>query len=90
MLNGERHPYTIIFANCASESSRTCVTVRASCDDGRTYPISRLLDRERGGYVEVAVDNGAQLIYVLYEDKFGISDHLAVFNYEWLIEEQKQ
>jgi sialidase-1 len=87
VLNGEGHPHTIIFANCASESSRTCVTVRASCDDGRTYPVSRLLDKERGGYVEVAVDNGAQLIYVLYEDKFGISDHLAVFNYEWLINE---
>ncbi len=85
VYNDKEHPYTIIFANCANESSRTCVTVRASNDDGRTYPISRLLDGERGGYVEVAVDNTAQLIYVLYEDKCGITDHLATFNYEWLM-----
>ena len=25
-------------------------------------------------------------IYVLYEDKAGETDHLAVFNYEWLEE----
>ena len=85
MYNGGKHSHTIIFANCANESSRTCVTVRASYDDGCTYPISRLLDGERGGYVEVAVDNSAQLIYVLYEDNYGISDYLATFNYEWLI-----
>ena len=85
VYNDEKHPHTIIFANCATESSRTCVTVRASYDDGCTYPISRLLDGERGGYVEVAVDNSAQIIYVLYEDNYGISDYLATFNYEWLI-----
>jgi sialidase-1 len=85
VYNDEKRPHTIIFANCANESSRTCVTVRASYDDGRTYPISRLLDAERGGYVEVAVDNNARLIYVLYENNYGAFDYLATFNYEWLI-----
>ena len=56
----------------------------ASTDNGHTFPVSRVLDVERGGYTEVAVDNKAKLIYVLYEDKFGITDHLAVFNYEWM------
>ena len=81
------HPYTLIFANCANKRSRTNVTVKASTDDGRTFPVSRGLDPERGGYVEVAVDNGAGLIYVLSEDKMGATDHLAVFDYEWLTQE---
>ena len=81
------HPYTLIFANCATKSGRNNVTIRASLDDGKTYPISKLLDKERGGYVEVAVDNNHKLIYVLYEDKAGITDHLAILNYEWLVSE---
>lgn len=28
---------------------------------------------------------GAGLIYVLYEDKFGITDHLAIFTYDSLL-----
>lgn len=79
------HPYTLIFANCADKRQRTHVTVYASTDNGRTYPTSRLLDEERGGYVEVAVDHLAQLIYVLYEDRFGATDYLTIFDYEWLM-----
>ncbi len=84
--NDGKHPYTLIFANCADKTSRTHVTVRASTDNGQTYHISRLLDEKRGGYVEVAVDNTARLIYILYENKYGETDHLAIFNYEWLID----
>ncbi len=82
------HPYTLIFANCADQEKRARVTVRASTDDGITYPVSKLIDSKRGGYVEVATDSQAGLIYVLYEDKFGITDHLARFNYEWLFDTQ--
>ena len=81
-------PYTLIFANCATKSGRTNVTVRASFDGGKTYPVSKVIDELRGGYVEVAADPKADKIYVLYEDKFGITDHLAVFNYDWLVEEK--
>ena len=83
------YPYTLIFANCAVKSGRHHVTVRASTDDGKTYPVSKLIDAERGGYVEVAVDSKAKLIYVLYENKFGETDHLATFNYEWLTGDSK-
>lgn len=79
------HPYTLIFANCADKRNRTHVTVYASTDNGQTYTVSRLLDEDHGGYVEVATDNNAQLIYVLYEDKYGETDHLAIFDYEWLM-----
>ena len=83
--NDGNHPYTMIFANCATKESRTHVTVRASFDNGVSYPISKLIDDVRGGYVEVATDNEAGLVYVLYEDKFGVSDTLAIFDYEWLV-----
>lgn len=79
-----KHPYTLIFANCADKEKRANVTVRASLDDGESYSVSKLIDKERGGYVEVAVDNKAGLIYLLYEDKFGETCHLVRFNYEWL------
>ena len=78
------HPFTLIFANCANKTDRTHVTVRASTDDGRTYPIAKLLDEKRGGYVETAVDCRAKRIYVLYEENWGTAVHLAAFNYEWL------
>lgn len=81
------HPYTLIFANCNDRSARTHVTVRASFDNGQTYPVSRPIDERHGGYVEVAADNEAQLIYILYEENFGATDRLAIFNYEWLMGE---
>ena len=84
------HPYTLIFANCATKTARNTVTVRASIDNGQTYPITKLLDAERGGYVEVATDNDAKLIYILYEDKMGVTDHFVTFNYEWLLSQDEQ
>ena len=81
-----KHPYTTIFANCASKEDRSHVTVYASLDDGKTYPVSRLLDAERGGYVEIAADPKAGLVYVLYEEKWGTADHFVTFDYEWLMQ----
>lgn len=81
-----KHPYTTIFANCASKEDRSHVTVYASLDDGKTYPVSRLLDAERGGYVEIAADPKAGLVYVLYEEKWGAADHFVTFDYEWLMQ----
>jgi len=78
------HPYSLILANCDVKVGRRNVTVRISTDNGQTYPVSRVIDMERGGYVEVAVDNTSKLIYVLYEDRYGETDRLAVFNYEWI------
>ena len=79
------HPYSLLFVNCDSTEKRENITVRVSTDNGKTYPISRTVDRERGGYVDIAADSNAKRIYVLYEDKYGITDHLAVFNYEWIL-----
>jgi sialidase-1 len=79
-----KHPRAMLFANCATKEGRKMVTVRASFDDGKTYPISKLIDADRGGYVEIATDNKAGLIYVLYETNWGQADYLATFDYKWL------
>lgn len=79
-------PYSLIFANCDSKTQRKNVTVRISVDDGQSYPYVRVIDADRGGYVDVASDSENGLIYVLYEDRYGITDHLAVCNYAWIKE----
>lgn len=83
------NPYSLIFVNCNSKTERKNITVRISTDDGKTYPYSRVIDAERGGYVEVSADNKNGLIYVLYEDRYGITDHLVVLNYAWITEGEK-
>lgn len=75
----------LLFAHCAS-LERDHVTVRASLDGGKTFPQSRLLDAERGGYVEIATDNKSGVIYVLYEEDYGAKCHLARFDLDWLIQ----
>ena len=84
--NDNKHPYALIYAGCASKTLRKNVSVFASVDDGKTFPISRIIDKERGGYCELAVDSKSKLIYLLYEDNFGITNHLVTFNYEWLFD----
>lgn len=81
------NPYSLIFVNCASKTGRKNITVRVSVDDGQSYPYARTVDAERGGYAEIAVDSRNGLIYLLYEDQYGITDHLVMCNYAWLTAE---
>ena len=90
VYNDGEHPYTLLFVNCASVDKRSCVTVRASVDDGKSFAYSRLIDRERGGYTEIAADSKTGIIYVLYENNWGVTEHLARFNYEWIMESEGQ
>lgn len=80
---GGRH--AILFANCDSTSARDHVTVRVSFDDGLTFPVKRLIDEKRGGYVEIAVDNTRGLIYLLYETDWGKTVRLRVFDLAYLL-----
>lgn len=80
------NPYSIIFANCDCKTERKNITLRISTDDGRSYPWSRVVDADRGGYVDIAADMEKGLIYVLYEDQKGITGHFAVCNYAWIKE----
>ncbi len=85
-IHPEGKPFTLLFANCESKTKRTNVVIKGSVDNGKTWTLRRVIDAERGGYVEMNVDAAAGLIYVLYENKAGETDHLAIFNYEWLEE----
>ena len=73
----------LLFGNCASHE-RDHVTVRASLDGGSTWPIARLIDETRGGYVEIAADPQSGRIYLLYEEDYGAKCHLARFDLDWL------
>lgn len=75
----------ILFANCDHETERRNVTVKFSLDDGRTWKYSKVLDTDRGGYVECGVNNKTGDIYVIYEESFGTKCHLAVFDLQWLM-----
>ncbi len=85
-IQPEGKPYTLLFANCESKTKRTNVVIKGSVDNGKTWTLRRVIDAERGGYVEMNVDTAAGLIYVLYENNKGETDHLAVFPFEWLSE----
>ena len=72
-----RVPNALLFANCASKTERREVTLRASFDGGRTFPISLPIDRDRGGYVELGADPARGVVYVLYEEAGGERCHLV-------------
>jgi len=82
------HPPVLLFANCADHLQRKNVTVRAGFDHGKTFPVTMVLDAERGGYVEIAADSKSSLVYVLYENNKGESVHFARFPLELLLSEQ--
>jgi sialidase-1 len=75
----------ILFANCDSESDRKNVTVRVSFDDGKTFSHKKVIDPDRGGYVEIAADQRNGLVYILYEENWGKSCHLCVMDFATLL-----
>jgi len=85
-IQPEGKPYTLLFANCENKIKRKNVVVKGSVDNGKTWTLRRVIDADRGGYVEIGVDHARGNIYVLYEDRGGVTDHMAIFNYEWLEE----
>lgn len=84
--NHEGDPYTLLLVNCECKNARRNIVVKGSTDSSVNWQLRRVIDAERGGYADIAADNEAGLIYVLYEDKAGETDTLAVFDYEWLSE----
>jgi len=56
----------ILFSNPANTDARRNMTVRASFDDGETWPVSRVLHRGPGAYSDLAVLANGQ-IACLYE-----------------------
>ncbi|MBQ8397128.1 MAG: exo-alpha-sialidase [Clostridia bacterium] len=77
--------YALLHVNCACETARRNVVLRASFDGGESWPIARTIDAERGGYCDLAADERAGNIYVLYEEKAGADVYLARLTPDWLV-----
>jgi sialidase-1 len=85
-----------IFANPNSgDSDRRNLTVRLSYDEGRSWPVARVIDPGIAGYSDLAA-TGDGRIYCLYE-RGGMNENvyhnlfltLVQFDLEWLLEKQK-
>lgn len=74
----------LLFAHCANPDVRDHVTVHASRDGGLTWFASKLVDKERGGYVEINAESKDR-IYLLYEEDWGAKCHLCAFDLNWLL-----
>lgn len=73
-------PHAILFSNNASATARNNLTVKCSFDDGLTWGKSILIDKNNGGYSDIAVDKNGR-VYVIYENSMGKTVMLAVFSY---------
>ena len=80
----------LIFSNLDTDAShRERVSVWASFDGGKTWPIKRLVDAGRSGYSSLAVGRpdtpSAGWIYLHYEHDPFKGAHLARFNLAWVL-----
>ena len=80
----------LIFSNLDTDAShRERISVWASFDRGKTWPVKRLVDPDRSGYSSLAVGRGenasAGWIYLFYEHDPFKGAHLARFNLSWLL-----
>ncbi|HEY7095772.1 MAG TPA: sialidase family protein [Terriglobales bacterium] len=80
---GERGKYRFVLANPANEKDRVRMTVRVTEDDGRTWPVSKVLYKGQSAYSDLAVapDN---TILCLYEADNYTQLRLARFALGWL------
>ena len=58
---GNGQPGVILFSNPASQAGRVNMTVRASFDDGQTWPSSRVLHAGPSAYSDLAVLGNGQI-----------------------------
>ncbi len=70
----------LLFVNCEHSEKRENLTLKVSADGGKTWEAFKVIDKERGGYADIAADTKNGKIYILYEDKFGIQLYLAVLD----------
>ncbi|MFA5189505.1 MAG: sialidase family protein [Verrucomicrobiia bacterium] len=83
---GDGHKSVILFSNPASVK-RKKMTVRASFDEGQTWPVSRLLDPRPSAYSCVAVlpDDTIGVFYETGDKHAYEAAVFARFNLDWLI-----
>lgn len=79
---GSDRAQMLLFSNAGSQTSRSNGTVRASCDDGETWPISKVFQPDAMSYSTMAtLPNGN--IGLLYEPGMD-TIRFAEFNLAWL------
>jgi len=83
-VKGENGEQILLFANCVHNDERKNVTVHLSRDGGLHWFAHKLIDAERGGYVEINAESAAR-IYLLYEEDYGAKCHLCTFDLAWLL-----
>ena len=84
----------LIFSNLDTDAQhRERVTVWASFDGGKTWPIKRLIDAGRSGYSSLTVGRpntpSAGLIYLHYEHDPIKGAYISRFNLAWILGGQK-
>lgn len=74
----------LLFSNAASQSSRSNGTIRMSCDDGKTWPVSKVFQSSGMAYSTLATLPDGN-IGILYEPNGGSGGiRFARFNLAWL------
>jgi Neuraminidase (sialidase) len=83
----------LLFANPADRKYRMDLTVRVSYDEGKTWPVSRLIRKGTGAYSSMTVfpDGTIGIIYETGNSYNGIVEYYAQlafarFNLEWLLQ----
>jgi sialidase-1 len=81
----------LIFSNLDTNAShRERITVWASLDGGKTWPVKRLVDEGRSGYSSLAAGRTATpsegWIYLHYEHDPFKGAHMVRFNLSWILE----
>ena len=81
----------IIFSNLDTDASvRERVSVWASLDGGKTWPVKRLVDPDRSGYSSLSVGRHGTpsegWIYLHYEHDPFKGSHIARFNLSWILQ----
>ncbi len=87
----------LLFASPADPNYRFHLTVRVSYDEGRTWPVAKLIKKGTGAYSSLTVfpDHTIGLVYETGNDYGGIVEYyskisFARFNLEWLTGGQDQ
>ena len=86
----EGQPNRLLFSNPASRT-RDHLTVRLSVDEGRTWPVSRLLHQGPAAYSDLCVAPDGTICCLYERGRVGPYEEIALarFNLEWLTEERE-
>jgi sialidase-1 len=84
-LTGNR----LLFVNPASATARVMLTARISEDDGKTWPISKVVYPGSSAYSDLAVTHDGAILCLFEADRYSRL-MLARFNLDWLLKGESQ